>query len=118
MARGHAERIGQVGSWYWALEGDKIFWSDQSYHILGLDRAGPPPLWTTFLQIVHPDERDAVDRWFYIAWKADEESAIECRILRADGSVRWVEGRVGPLFENGSKTAVCGTLMDVTERAR
>ncbi|MEP5767030.1 PAS domain S-box protein [Nisaea sp.] len=43
---------------------------------------------------------------------------MECRILRADGSVRWVEGRVGLLFENGSKTAVCGTLMDVTERAR
>ncbi|WP_193173650.1 PAS domain S-box protein [Nisaea nitritireducens] len=112
----HAERFGQIGYWYWTLDGDEIFWSDGAYRILGLDQAGKTPNWGSFLQSAHPDERDEIDRWFRRVWKIDAESATECRILRPDGSIRWVEARVGPLFEKGRKIAVCGTLMDVTDR--
>ncbi|WP_323796725.1 PAS domain S-box protein [Nisaea sp.] len=115
-AWGHAERIGQIGYWYWTLDGDNIFWSDGAFRILGLDQASTTAEWNSFLLSVHREERDEINRWFRQAWKIDSESATECRILRPDGSVRSVEARVGPLFENGRKTAVCGTLMDVTER--
>ncbi|WP_084608470.1 PAS domain S-box protein [Nisaea denitrificans] len=115
-AWGHAERIGQIGYWYWTLDGDDIFWSDGAFRILDLDRATTTAKWNSFLLSVHPEERDEIHRWFRQAWKIDSESATECRILRPDGSVRSVEARMGPLFENGRKTAVCGTLMDVTER--
>jgi len=98
----HAERFGQIGYWYWTLDSNEIFWSHGTYRILDLDQAGKTADWASFLQSVHPED--------------DSESATECRILRPDGSIRWVEARVGPLFENGRKTAVCGTLMDVTER--
>lgn len=117
MARSHAERFGQIGYWFWRLEDDEIFWSEGTYRILGLGQPDITPVWTSFLQIIHPDERDEVDHWFRSVWKIDAESTTECRILRPDGGARWVEARVGPLFENGRKTGVCGTLIDITERA-
>lgn len=117
MARSHAERFGQIGYWLWRLEDDEIFWSEGTYRILGLGQSEVTPVWSSFLKIIHPDERNEVDRWFRTVWKIDDESATECRILRPDGSVRWVEARIGPLLENGGRTGVCGTLIDITERA-
>lgn len=116
VARRHAERIGRTGSWYWILESDEIVWSEEAFRILGLESANIVPAWSEFLRLVLPEERDALHEWFRKAWKSDTESAAECRIIRADGTARWVEARLGPLFESGIKTAVFGTLMDVTDR--
>lgn len=116
IAQRHAERIGRIGSWHWVLETDEIVWSEEAFRILGLDSTEVTPIWSEFLKIVHPDDREAVHEWFRHAWKTDVENATECRILRADGSVRWVEAREGPLFDGEKKIAIFGTLMDVTER--
>ncbi|UUX51696.1 PAS domain S-box protein [Nisaea acidiphila] len=116
IAQRNAERIGRIGSWYWILETDEIVWSEEAFRLLGLTGTDATPRWAEFLKIVHPDDREEVDIWFRKAWKTDRENATECRIQRADGSVRWVEAREGPVFEGGKKTAIFGTIRDVTER--
>ncbi|WP_420403412.1 PAS domain S-box protein [Nisaea sp.] len=116
IARRHAERIGRIGSWYWVLETDEIVWSEESFRILGLNQSDVTPGWGEFIKLVHPEDRAAIDEWFRRVWKTDAENATECRILRADGTVRWVEAREGPLYEGEKKIAIFGTLMDVTER--
>jgi PAS domain S-box-containing protein len=116
IAQRHAERIGQIGSWYWILETDEIVWSEEAFRILGLSQSDTVPKWAEFIKIVHPDDRAAVDKWFRREWKTDDEHAIECRIVLADGTARWVEAREGPVFEGSKKIAISGTLRDVTER--
>ncbi|MEQ8332194.1 PAS domain S-box protein [Nisaea sp.] len=116
VARRHAERIGRIGSWYWILATDEVVWSDEAFRILGLKNGEVIPGWFEFLKFVHHEDRDAVQDWFRTAWKNDTETTCECRILKADGAVIWGEARLGPLFEDGIKTAVFGTLMDVTDR--
>ena len=111
-----AGRIGQIGFWCWKFEGDNVVCSEKVFDILGLDQAVTKPSLSSFLRSVHPEERGEIDRWFRNGYKMTSESASECRILHPDGSVRWVELRIGPLIENDVQTGACGTLKDVTER--
>jgi PAS domain S-box-containing protein len=69
----------------------------------------------TLLSIVHPDDRERVQR--AVATADDTEPfAIEYRIVAADGSVRWVLDRGQLVPGAGGRLWMDGALFDVTER--
>ncbi|MCV9966723.1 PAS domain-containing protein [Pararhizobium sp. BT-229] len=55
------------------------------------------------LAIVHPDERDAVDRMFARAIATGTSFMARYRQRRADGCHRWIEGRAEPLHDDTGK---------------
>jgi PAS domain S-box-containing protein len=71
----------------------------------------------TLLSIVHPDDRDAVERAVEEAAAGTRSFALEYRIVRADGEVRWVLDR-GQVVAGAGGTWIDGALFDVTERRR
>jgi diguanylate cyclase (GGDEF)-like protein/PAS domain S-box-containing protein len=76
-----------------------------------LDARRPP--WTAS---VHPDDRDYAQEKYDTGILAGT-FAYECRILRPDGSVRWVEVRGSPVRDTaGLLLRVAGTIEDITER--
>ena len=71
----------------------------------------------TVLSIVHPDDRDAVLEAIAAAQlKPDEPFALEYRIVRADGEVRWVLDRGQLVTAGRSRLWMDGAMFDVTER--
>jgi PAS domain S-box-containing protein len=69
----------------------------------------------TIVSIVHPDDRDDV---LAAARDATEHEpfGLEYRIVRADGTVRWVLDRGQLVRGTGGRTWMDGALFDVTER--
>ncbi len=70
--------------------------------------------WEDFLATVHPDDRETVQ-----AASARKEAGhdFEYRILRPDGSLRWIRSRAFPIpDEAGNVLRVAGIAEDVTER--
>lgn len=64
---------------------------------------------------VHPDDRDATLAKARAALRAGEEILLEFRVLRADGSIRWVHVHTGPVRDRqGTVTAWVGSMEDVT----
>ena len=67
---------------------------------------------------IHPDDRDRVRALFFLA----RDTGIyeyECRIVRPDGSIRWVEIRGYPVRDGlGKITRIAGVTKDVTEKMR
>ena len=106
----HVGPIGQIGFWYWRFDGDDVFWSEEAVKILGLDQAVITPSLHSFLLSVHPDDRDEIDRCFRKAYKMNSVSASEYRILRPDGSVRWIEARLVVRFRHLAPIAIGSTL--------
>ena len=47
----------------------------------------------SFLGRIHPEDRERVQRTVQQAMQSGEELVIEYRVLRADGSVRWIASR-------------------------
>ena len=75
------------------------------------------PTHQRFLQLVHPEDRDAVDRAFQNSRHLDAPQMIEHRIVMPDGRIKFVEERWQVVFdEQGRPVRVTGTCQDITER--
>lgn len=111
----HGERLAKVGSWEWEPVSGMVTWSAGIYSLFGLD-SDVEPTYDRFLEVLHPAERERVDR---IATDAAARSAsfdYRSRIVRPDGEVRTIEAHgevdIGP----GGTTVMRGAVHDVTDR--
>ncbi|MCB1125154.1 MAG: PAS domain S-box protein, partial [Verrucomicrobiae bacterium] len=70
----------------------------------------------TFLKYIHPDDRDRLVRAAEAAWRDDVPYDIEHRLIRPDGSVRWVHEMAQiERDEAGHPIRMVGVVRDVTE---
>jgi PAS domain S-box-containing protein len=102
---------------------DVIYWSPQMRALSGVD-PGMVPTLSDYLALVHPDDRERI---LDAVCRAHDPSGdglycVEHRLIRPDGSVRWVSLRSQTYFEaaDGVRCPVrtIGTMADVTERKR
>ena len=84
-----AQRLSHTGSFGWSLPGGEIYWSDETYRIVGFDRATKPTFERVF-QRVHPDDRAFVQQTLDRAFRDGTDVDFEHRFLMPDGSVKYV----------------------------
>jgi PAS domain S-box-containing protein len=114
-----AQRIAHIGNWDWNRHTGRIHWSDELYRIAGLTPGRVVLTLRAFLALVHPDDRDAVERHFADALLGKRPFHVTHRIVRPDGTIRVVECQAEVTFdEEGKPVRMVGTAQDVTERAR
>ncbi|HEX2921096.1 MAG TPA: PAS domain-containing protein [Bacteroidales bacterium] len=110
----HAQRIGNIGNWRFEAGTDRLVWSDETYRIFEIE-PGTRLLFSDYLELVHPDDRDAVDR----SWRAaleGKEYDLEYRIL-VNEKVKWVRQKAYLEFgTSGNMIAAFGITQDVTSR--
>lgn len=112
-----AQRVAQVGSWEWEIQSNTLSWSDEQYRLLGREPGDPPdPGFDTFLEEVHPEDRDRVDDLVTRAVEQREFTPFEYRVEEPDGTVRWLEARGTVEVEGGEAVRLRGTNLDVTDR--
>ncbi len=110
-----AQEVAHIGSWSWETPSNRIVWSDELYRLYGVDRRTEIEQ-ARFLACLHPDDH-ALTRAVVNRALADKRPfSFEHRVLRGDGTVRWmsVRGRV-VLDANGNAMRLLGTAQDVTE---
>jgi PAS domain S-box-containing protein len=73
----------------------------------------------SFLDAVHPDDRPRVSTASLVQHAAGEATDVEYRIIRPDGSVRWVRDRGFPIKDAAGRVyRFAGIAEDITERKR
>ncbi len=109
-----AQSVGMLGSWEFNIKEDTLNWSDEVFRIFGIE-PGTMLTYELFLDRIHPDDREYVDR----KWKAalnKEPYDIEHRIL-VDGKIKWVREKAELEFdENGDCFGYIGFTQDITEK--
>jgi PAS domain S-box-containing protein len=109
-----AQAVGQIGSWRLDVRKNALTWSAESYRMFGI-APGAPLTYEAFLDVVHPDDREAVDR-AWLAGLKGEPYSIDHRIL-VKGEVRWIHEQAElELDENGELRGGFGTCQDITVR--
>jgi PAS domain S-box-containing protein len=95
-------------------------WSEEEFRIYGLDPAGPSPSYEVMLaECIHPDDASLLHETFTRALESGSTYELEHRVVRPDGSVRWVYDRAHPHFdEDGSFVRYVGATLDITDRKR
>lgn len=113
-----AQSIAHVGSFEYHAATRTTAWSPEEYRIYGLDPAGPSPDYETMLaNHIHPDDAPLLHETFTRAIDDRAVYQLEHRIVRPDGSVRWVHNRARPCLDDlGRVQRYIGATLDVTSR--
>ena len=110
-----AQRIAGLGRWELDLRSGELWWSDGIFELFEVDRASFEASYEAFLQFVHPDDRDAVDRAYRQSVRDGVPYETVHRLLMPDGRLKWVRelGRTDYDAE-GRPVRSVGTVQDVT----
>ena len=110
-----AQRLSATGSFAWNALSGQIFWSDETYRILGYDPAIAPSI-EAVIQRVHPDDLAAVEGVIERAAKEKREFDYEHRLVMPDGSVKHLRVVARLMTNEPGKLQFVGAVMDVTAR--
>ena len=112
-----AQQIAQVGSWDCDFATNKLYVSDELSRIFGLTPGQMRGSYESFLDYVHPEDRESVARLMQSACQSLKPFFIEHRIVKPSGEIRLIEaqGRV-IVNQQGVPTGIAGTGHDITER--
>jgi PAS domain S-box-containing protein len=114
-----AQAIAKVGSWELDLASSGLVWSSEAYRIFELKQEADDNglLYEASRKKIHPEDLARVDQCVQDAVEKGEDFRIEYKIIREDGSVRYILG-IGENVKNAAGIVVKlkGTIQDITER--
>ncbi len=98
----------------------RVVGSRQFYRNLGLPEDAGAIEGDVYLGLVHPDDREGMERELIAASAATDGFDIECRIKRADtGDIRWIFTRTKiECADDGQVIRIVGAHLDITDRKR
>ncbi|MEZ7197261.1 ATP-binding protein [Pseudodesulfovibrio karagichevae] len=106
------------GLWDWSLENDNVYFSPGYYTMLGYEPGAFPPAYESWLELLHPDDRDRAADVVTTHVQSGEEFRIEFRLRNSEGGWTWVMAR-GKAIEwtrDGRALRVVGTHTDINDR--
>jgi PAS domain S-box-containing protein len=114
-----AQEAAGIGTWEWDLATGRTHWSPEMYRLIGRDpaEAQSGDHYALWRRVVHPDDRESV----VVSARAFSHRvgpfALEFRIVRLNGEVRWINARGNVLPDaSGKPRRMLGVNIDITER--
>ncbi|HZT77163.1 MAG TPA: PAS domain S-box protein [Vicinamibacterales bacterium] len=113
-----AQEVAHIGSWVAELDGSqRVDWSRETSRIFGIDGVNVNGHTASALAFVHPDDREPLRAAAQAAIASTDRYETEHRIVRADGSVRWVHERADIVRDADHRPLrMIGTIQDITDR--
>jgi PAS domain S-box-containing protein len=114
-----SQRIAKIGSWSWDIATNEIRWTQEMHRIYGTEPDTFVISPESFAELIHPEERPAMQAWIDACVAGLEPGELEFRIITPDGTVRFINGK-GDLQRDprGRPFRMIGTAQDVTARKR
>ena len=111
------QRISNLGSMELDIQTHDCKWSDEFFRICGLEPQSFLPTLADKLKVVHPEDKELVEKSLKDSIENDTEYSLEERILRPTGEIRNVlsRGEVIKDFKNRPAKFITAFL-DITER--
>jgi len=102
-----------LGLWSWNVETGELIWDEAMRRLHGVD---PPPSAEEYAtNRVHPDDYPAYRKQLELTLSDGEWKSVPYRVVRPDGSVRWVYGISQAIRDdNGKLIKMFGGLLDIT----
>ncbi|GIE53728.1 diguanylate cyclase [Amorphoplanes nipponensis] len=107
----------QAGWVQWDAATGGLTWSDEMSRLFGYPAVATHVARDVLLNGIHPDDRDRVRQAVERGWTRRAPTDVTFRLLRADGTVRYVQCLVELLSPDGrNPTGIIATGHDVTRR--
>lgn len=114
-----AQRFAKMGSWNFDFRTDSLTWTDALYDVFGADRETFNETHKSFLDLIHPDDRDFAEQTSKKTQETGEPFNITYRITTPTGEHRIIEEfGYTEMDESGRVVRLFGTAQNVTDRNR
>jgi len=110
-----AQAVSSVGSWNVNFVTGDRRWSNEMFRLHGRDPEAGPLLVDDYMDLIHPDDREAAVAAGNRGLATGEPYEFEYRSSVGD-QPRWLLGRVAPLVVDGKLVGLRGTVTDITRR--
>jgi PAS domain S-box-containing protein len=111
-----------VGLGWWSYDPEceqMLSWSPQAHRIFGLVPAEFDGRPGTLAALVHPDDLPRISEAVSVALEGGAPYHTEHRVIRPDGSLRWVlQAAVAQRDDAGTTRRLLGICQDITDRKR
>lgn len=112
-----AQRISHIGSWDLDTASNKLIWSDETYRIFGMEPQQFKETYEAFLDAIHPNDREMVNKVYQDSIKNKTPYDIVHRLLLRDGTVKYVNEQCETSYDsNGRPIRSIGIIRDITDR--
>jgi len=114
-----AQRIAHIGHWVLDVKSAKLKWSEEIFHIFGIDPKDGEPSIDEHKKIIHPDDWDAFIKTIEKSIGDGSSFEMEFRILLTNNNIKWIYARGSAKKDNrGSVITLLGTAQDITAHKR
>jgi len=112
-----AQALSKIGCWELDLVSNQLYWSDEIYSIFDVDPSQFKASYEAFVETIHPEDREKVNRAYTKHIENKSAYDIEHRILLKDGAIKYVHENCHSTYdENGNAIKSIGTVQDITEK--
>lgn len=112
-----SQQMAHIGSWEQDLKNDALYWSEENCRIFEFDPGRFGTTYQAFLDTVHPDDRERVNRAYTGSVQNKKPYSIIHRLLFPDGRIKYVQEWCETYYdEAGRPLRSVGTTQDITEQ--
>lgn len=111
-----AQAMAHLGNWEWDIAADKVSWSKELYRIFGLSPGQRSATYKSYLEYVHPDDRQRVDQIIKKAYESGQSFSLDHRTAYPSNAPKYIHSD-GVVIRDSTGKAIkmSGTAQDVTE---
>jgi len=114
-----ALQAAHLGTWDWNIRTGTVVWSERVESLFGLPRGSFAGTYGAYLDLVYPEDRNAVTQAITRTVEGGAVFDLEHRIVWPDQSVHWLACKGEVLRDDtGQALRMLGTVQDITERKR
>lgn len=111
-----AQEMAELGYYERNLSTNKVFWSKGMYKVLGFKPDDIKQTADAFMELIHPDDREAEIKNHRAAITADSVFESEFRYIKRDGNIGWIHNSGNSKKNKQGQMIIRGTMQDITQR--
>ncbi|NVN93929.1 MAG: PAS domain S-box protein [Bacteroidetes bacterium] len=111
-----AQEIAKMGSWEFDVITQKQKWSKNCFRLFNLKPFEIDPTFEYFKSRIHNDDLQLIDDGIKYLLKNKTSIVLEMRIMLEDGTYKWLQNNIVPIFQDDKLVKLKGTNIDITIR--
>jgi len=111
-----AQTLAHLGSWTFDIQTHKIWWSNELYNIIGIDKLDKEMNLEDYLQYIEEDDRKSVIQKMSNSVESGDGFSMTCHMIDAKDKHRVTSNKVSVLKNNSDEVVgLSGIVQDITQ---
>jgi len=112
-----AQRLAHLGNWELDLQHNTLYWSEEIFRIFEIDPQQFSPSCAAFLNLIHPEDRDAANAAYSQHLRDRQPYSLVHRLQMAEGRIKYMREHCQTSFSaDGIPLISRGTAQDITQQ--